>query len=104
MAAFIPERDQALQSPELLRIARRVVWWEPPERVLSRLDDFLCRVMSLATFEDAAVVEAAFGKDRMRDALQNAAPGVIDIRSWHYWHHRLGIQTVRPWPTGRTFA
>lgn len=35
-------------EPELLRIASRVVWWDAPEHVVSRLDDFLCRMMALA--------------------------------------------------------
>jgi len=34
-------------SPELRRIASRVVWWETPEYVVARGDDFLCRVMAL---------------------------------------------------------
>ena len=38
----------APMEPELLRIASRVVWWDAPEHVVSRLDDCLCRMMALA--------------------------------------------------------
>lgn len=85
----------------LLRIARRVVWWEPPEHVLTREDDFLCRVMARGTLEDVNYVEAAFGRDRLRRALTSAPPGVIDPRSWHYWHARLGLGPAGPLPERR---
>ena len=85
-------------DPELLRIASRVTWWEAPERVVDREDVFLCRVMALATWEDARHVERIYGRARLRAALQQAAPGVFDPRSWHYWHHRVGLGPAGPLP------
>ena len=73
-------------TPELRRIASRVVWCDTPEHVVCRLDDFLCRVMALGDFADANYVEAVYAPDRLRTALTSASPGLIDIRSWHYWH------------------
>lgn len=78
-------------TPELQRIATRVVWWDTPEHVVNRLDDFLCRVMALGDFADAGYIEAYYGADRLRAALTAAPAGVLDVRSWHYWHHRLGV-------------
>lgn len=86
-------------SPELRRIASRVVWWDTPDKVLAREDDFLCRVMALGTLADVNYVEATYGTDRLRQALNAAAPGVLDPRSWHYWHHRLGLEAVAPLPS-----
>ncbi len=88
-------------TPELQRIASRVVWWETPDRVLAREDDFLCRVMALADLADANYVSATYGPDRLRHALQTAPPGILDPRSWHYWHHRLGLGSAGPLPTRR---
>ncbi len=85
-------------TPELRRIASRVVWWETPDRVLAREDDFLCRVMALGDLADANYVAETYGTDRLRHALNTASPGVIDARSWHYWHHRLGLGTAGPVP------
>jgi GAF domain-containing protein len=85
----------------LLRIARRVVWWEAPEQALVREDDFLCRVMARGTLEDVRYVESTFGAPRLRSALLAAAPGVLDQRSWHYWHHRLGLGAAGPMPQRR---
>lgn len=86
-------------SPELRRIASRVVWWETPERVLAREDDFLCRAMALGDLADVNYVEATYGTDRLRHALRAAPPGVLDARSWHYWHHRLGLGAAGPLPS-----
>ncbi len=86
-------------TPELRRIASRVVWWDTPDHVVSRLDDFLCRVMALANFGDATYVETMYGTDRLRTALLSAPAGVLDARSWHYWHHRLGLGDAGPLPT-----
>jgi hypothetical protein len=88
-------------NPELRRIASRVVWWDTPDRVLAREDDFLCRVMALGTLQDANYVEDTFGSDRLQHALRSAPPGVLDPRSWHYWHHRLGLGAAGPLPARR---
>jgi len=86
-------------TPELRSIASRVVWWDTPERVLAREDDFLCRVMALADLADANYIAETYGADRLRRALKTASPGVIDVRSWHYWHHRLGLGPAGPMPS-----
>ena len=88
-------------SPELRRIASRVVWWETPEHVLAREDDFLCRVMALGDLSDVNYVEATYGQSRLRDALRGAAPGIFDARSWHYWHRRLGLGEASALPARR---
>jgi len=88
-------------SPELRRIASRVVWWETPEHVLVREDDFLCRVMALGDLSDVNYVEATFGQARLRLALGAAAPGDFDPCSGHYWHHRLGLGEVADLPVRR---
>lgn len=88
-------------TPELHRIASRVVWWKPPESVVAREDDFLCRVMALGDWADVNVVQAAYGQTRLRAALHVAPPGVFDLRSWHYWHRRLGLGDAPPLPERR---
>ena len=88
-------------SPELLRIASRVVWWNPPERVLLHVDTFLCRVMALGDLVDVNFIEDTYGPGRLRAALQSAPPGIFDSRSWHYWHHRLGLGAAGPLPVRR---
>lgn len=88
-------------SPELRRIASRVVWWETPEYVVAREDDFLCRVMALGDWSDVNYVEATYGQARLRAALRVAPPGILDARSWHYWHRRLGLGKAAALPVRR---
>jgi hypothetical protein len=84
----------ALHDERLENIARAVVWWEPPEVTLSNQDEFLCRVMARGTWKEIQYVEKIFGEEEFREALRRARPGVIDPASWHFWHHRLGIEPV----------
>jgi hypothetical protein len=93
----------ALRDPQLETIARAVVWWEPPEVTLSDQDDFLCRVMARGLWDEVKRVESAYGEEAFRQALRRARPGVIDVASWHYWHHRLGMLPVPEMPK-RSFA
>lgn len=86
------------RSPRLEAMAREVVWWEPPEVTLSDQDYFLGRVMALGLWSDFRLIEETFGDEALRHALRNAKPGVLDISSWHYWHHRLGITPVPALP------
>lgn len=85
-------------NPEIRRLASRVVWWEPPEVVVMR-DDFICRVMALGSWEDVNSLDRLFGTGRLRAALGDASPGIFDARSWHYWHHRLGLGPAGLLPT-----
>jgi hypothetical protein len=77
------------------------VWWKTPEDVVAREEDFLCRVMTLGTWDDARTIEDIYGRARLRAALAHAPPGVFDARSWHYWHHRLGAGSVGDLPIRR---
>ena len=52
-----------------------------PQQVLKDPDRLIAQVMNLSTFDDARLVEASFGKDRLRRVLRNAAPGQFDDMS-----------------------
>ena len=86
---------------DLTHIARRVKWWQPPDETLADETDFLCRVMAMASLDDARTVLAVFGPHRLSAALRGAPPGVLDARSWHYWHLRLGLGPAGPMPSRR---
>jgi hypothetical protein len=94
----MPIRDSQLEG-----IAREVVWWEPPDVTLSDQNEFLGNVMARGVWDAVQHVVAIYGEEAFRDALRNSKPGVIDVASWHYWHHRLGIEPVPEMPR-RTFA
>ena len=83
---------------DLAWIARRVCWWQPAEATLENTPFFLARVMVFGTWEDICLVLETYAEGSFREALQSAPGGLFDNRSWHYWHHRLGITPVPPLP------
>ena len=85
-------------AADLDAVARRLFWWLPPEDALKDGNRFLAQVMALGTERDVAVAQKAFTRDAWKQALRHAPPGVIDARSWHYWHHILGMHPVPPLP------
>ena len=80
------------KTPELLEVARRVTWFEEPERPLQ----FLAYVMVFGTPEDLRALRGTVGKDDYCEVLQHAPPGVFDPRSWGYWNLVCGRQPVPP--------
>jgi hypothetical protein len=90
--------QQETESSRLEAIASRVCWWQPAEETLSDTPLFLCRVMTWGTWDDASFCLDRFGKEAFRTALESAPPGLLDPRSWHYWHNRLGMLPVPEMP------
>ena len=91
-------RASAPSRERLIEIARRLVWWQPPERTLGRPADFITRVMASGSLDEVRDIERAFGRRRLRDALRTASSGVFDVRSWNYWLLVLGMDQVTPIP------
>ncbi len=89
-------------TPEIEAIARRVVWFEPPEQAIAYPARFLAYVMTYGTFEDVAVLRQIWSEDDLRTALDAAPPGIFDGRSWAYWNVKLGRYPTPPMPV-RTF-
>ena len=75
---------------ELRAVARRIVWFEAPEEALRDPVRFLAYAAARATHADMRVIRAHVSDDEFREALDCAPPGIIDARSWAYWHSKLG--------------
>jgi hypothetical protein len=90
-------------NPETERLARRMFWFEPPSKALADPTRFAAYAFAYATFEDMQVLRRYLSDDDLREALKNAPPGIIDARSWVYWHLRLDVEPVPPMPV-RTFG
>jgi hypothetical protein len=89
------------ETPELLRVASRVVWFEEPERALADPIQFLAHVMVFGTVEDLEALRGIVGKDEYREVLEHAPPGIFDARSWAYWNLVCGRQPAPPLPVRR---
>lgn len=85
-------------TPELLRVARRVVWFKEAAATLADPLLFLAHVMTYGTPEDLAALRGEIGKDQFLEVLDHAPPGVFDRRSWAYWNLICGRQPAPPMP------
>lgn len=97
-------------TPDLLHVARRVVWFKEPEEALAEPVHFLAHLMTYGTVEDLKAVQGVAGLEEFREVLERAPAGVFDARSWAYWNlkcgripvpplpARQGLQPVRPMP------
>ena len=95
-------------TAELLRVARRVIWFEEPGRALADPVQFLAHVMVFGSVQDLKVLRGVVGKNDYRVVLEQAPPGIFDARSWAYWNLvcdrqpapplpvRAGLQPIRP--------
>ena len=83
-------------TPALLRVARRVMWFEEPERALADPLQFPAHVMVFGGVEDLKALRGIAGKSEYREVLQHAAPGIFDARSWAYWNLVCDRQPTPP--------
>jgi hypothetical protein len=76
---------------ELLRVAKKVVWYDRPEQTLQDLKTFLTHLMVYGSSTDVAVVERYVPEGEFRQVLENAPAGVFTPESWRRWHERFGM-------------
>jgi hypothetical protein len=88
----LPPPRRHRKFPDSIRtLARRYVWWQPPDESLSLPLRVAAQVMDIGTLEDCAVLRRYFGLRELRRTLNQAEPGWFRPRSWTYWHYRLGL-------------
>lgn len=72
--------------PALRKLAPGIVWFEPPDTSLRNPARFLVYAMTYATAQELAVLRKHVSASELREALEAAPPGIMDKRSWAYWH------------------
>lgn len=90
-------------TPVTMNIARRVIWFEPPEKALADPVRFMAYAMAYALHQDMRAIRRYVSDEDFREALDQAPPGIIDPRSWAYWNIKLGRFPAPPLPK-RSFA
>lgn len=90
-------------TPQTVDVARRIVWFEEPEKALADPIRFMAYAMAYALHEDMSVIRQYVSDDEFRQALDSAPPGIIDPRSWAYWNLKMGRFPPPPLPK-RTFG
>ena len=82
-------------------MARKYVWWQPPERTLRERRLLLAQMMTLATVDDARWLVSNVSADELRGVLRDPPVGVLNRRSWVFWRRRLGLDPAAPLPARR---
>ena len=85
---------------ELLRVAKKVVWYDSPEETLTDLPNFLAQVMVYGSAADVEAVERFVPAEEFRKVLQSAPAGIFTEEAWRRWHERFGM-FVPPLPRRR---
>jgi len=85
---------------ELLRIAKKVAWYDIPEETLADLPAFLAQVMVYGSAADVETVERFVPVEEFQKVLQSAPAGVFTEEAWRRWHERFGMP-VPPLPRRR---
>jgi hypothetical protein len=73
-------------TAQMLCVAPRIIWFEPPERALANPVRYMAYAMTYARHEDMTVIREYVSDEDFREALDRAPPGIIDPRSWAYWN------------------
>ena len=85
---------------DLLRIARKVVWYDQPEQTLAHLDTFLAHLTVYGSSTDVAVARQYLPAEEFQRVLENAPAGLFTTEVWQKWHEQLGMP-VQPLPSRR---
>lgn len=86
------------RDPRTIAVARKYVWWQPPERAIDDARTLLAQVMTLGVLEDVRWLLDSVSQESLRQVLGDPPIGVFNGRSWHFWHLRLGCKPVPPLP------
>ena len=79
-------------------MARKYVWWQPPERTLEDRRLFLAQMMTLGTAADMRWLLSRVPTSELRRVLRDPP---IGSRSWNFWHLRLGLTPTPDLPARR---
>jgi hypothetical protein len=90
-------------TPEIEAVARRIIWFEAPATAVADPVRFMAYAMARATHQDMNVIRRYVSDADFIEAMAKAPPGIIDPRSWAYWHLMLDRYPPPPLPV-RTFG
>ena len=75
-------------------MARKYVWWQPPDVTLADRPLLFAQMMTLGTVDDVRWLLSRVSDEELRSVLENPPAGVFNGRSWQFWHLRLGCVPV----------
>lgn len=87
-------------TPDLREVAQRCVWFRTPDDAIDDPVHLIAHVLTYGMPRDVTALRRHVGDDDLREALENAPPGIIDPRSWSYWRLMLDLPP-KPLPQRR---
>jgi pyoverdine/dityrosine biosynthesis protein Dit1 len=86
-------------TEEMQKSARRCVWFEPPEVAIQNPARLTAYVLTHGMPEDTKALRDQLSDDDLKQALDEAPPGIYDPRSWAYWNLVVGRYDTPALPT-----
>ncbi len=96
-----PLRDRLTGDRRAAAMARKYVWWQPPDRTLEDRRLLLAQVMTLGTAADIRWLLSRVPTSELRRVLRDPPVGIFNGRSWKFWHLRLGLTPAPALPARR---
>ena len=98
-ATALADLERRLQADHRARyMAKKYIWWQPPERALHDGRLLLAQLMTLGTADDVRWLLSVASSDDLLRVLDDPPIGVFNRRSWAFWHLRLGREAVPDLP------
>lgn len=87
--------------PELIELARRLVWFKPPEETLAWPALLAAHFYEYGTWDDWGLLRRHWGDGRLRDLMAETPPGIVSPRSWNWWNLVYRPEAPLPMPVRR---
>ena len=101
-ATALADLERRLQADRrALRMAKKYVWWQSPERALADGRVLLAQMMTLGTADDVRWLLSVVSSEHLLQVLDDPPIGVFNRRSWAFWNLRLGREPVPALPARR---
>lgn len=89
------------KTDALKKVAAAVVWYQEPEDTLQDPIGLVLYTMEYGTLRQVRVVIEAVGMDGIKEALDNARPGILSKKKWTFWHAYIGTYPPPEMPRRR---
>ncbi len=89
--SVVPMADRLTNDKRAAAMARKYVWWQPPDVTLKDRRLLLAQIMNLGTVADVRWLLSRVTTSELRRVLRDPPTGIFNGRSWNFWHLRLDM-------------
>ena len=77
-------------TEEMRKAIEKCVWFEAPETAIEDTPRLVAYILTHGMPEDVKALRQQLSDDEIKQALDEAPPGIYDPRSWAYWNLMVG--------------